>query len=63
MSVAIAIIALFVIICILLVAYVCLCLMTSSIDADEVESRLFNKKFNNDKGDKEWLKLSKRMEL
>ena len=24
---------------------------------------LFNEKFNKDKGDKEWLKLSKRMEL
>lgn len=53
MSVAIAVIALFVIICVLLVAYVCLCLITSSKDADEVERRLFNEKFNNDKGDKE----------
>ena len=42
MSVAIAVIALFVIICVLVVAYVCLCLMTSSKDADEVERRLFN---------------------
>lgn len=51
MSVAITVIALFVIICVL--AYVCLCLMTSSKDADEVERRLFNEKFNKDKGDKE----------
>ena len=48
MSVAIAVIALFVIICVLIVAYVCLCLMTSSKDADEVERRLFNEKFNKD---------------
>jgi hypothetical protein len=27
--------------------------MTSSKDADEVERRLFNEKFNKDKGDKE----------
>lgn len=58
MSVAITVIALFVIICVLVVcvlvvAYVCLCLMTSSKDADEVERRLFNEKFNKDKGDKE----------
>lgn len=51
MSVAITVIALFVIICVLVVAYVCL--MTSSKDADEVERRLFNEKFNKDKGDKE----------
>ena len=63
MSVAIAVITLFIIICVFVVAYVCLCLMTSSKDADEVERRLFNEKFNKDKGDKEWLKLSKRMEL
>lgn len=30
-----------------------MCLMTSSKDADEVERRLFNEKFNRDKGDKE----------
>lgn len=53
MSVAIAVIALFIIICVLVVAYVCMCLMTSSKDADEVERRLFNEKFNRDKGDKE----------
>ena len=53
LRVSIAVIALFVIICVLVVAYVCLCLMTSSKDADEVERRLFNEKFNKDKGDKE----------
>lgn len=53
MNVAIAVIALFVIICVLVVAYVCMCLMTSSKDADEIERKLFNEKFNKDKGDKE----------
>ena len=63
MNVAIAVIALFVIICVLVVAYVCMCLITSSKDADEIERKLFEEKFNKDKGDKEWLELSKRMEL
>ena len=53
MSVTVAVIALFVIICVLVLAYVCLCLMTSSKNADEIESRLFNEKFNKEKGDKE----------
>ena len=63
MNVSIAVIALFVIICVLVVTYVCMCLMTSSKDADEIERKLFEEKFNKDKGDKEWLELSKRMEL
>lgn len=53
MNVAIAVIALFVIICVLVVAYVCMCLITSSKDADEIERKLFEEKFNKDKGDKE----------
>lgn len=53
MSVAIAVIALFVIICILVVAYVCMCLTTLSKDADEIERKLFDEKFNKNKGDKE----------
>ena len=53
MSVSIAVITLFIIICVLVVAYVCLCLMTSSKNADEIERRLFNEKFNKDKGDNE----------
>lgn len=53
MNVAIAVIALFVIVCVLVAAYVCMCLITSSKDADEFERKLFNEKFNKDKGDKE----------
>lgn len=44
-------VGLFIITCLLVIAYTCLCLAVSSKDREKLEKELFNKKFG--KGDKE----------
>ena len=51
MSAVICGVGLFIIACLIVVAYTCLCLAVSSKDREKLEEELFNKKFC--KGDKE----------
>lgn len=48
---AVVYVGLFIITCLLVIAYTCLCLIVSSKDREKLEKKLFNKKFG--KGDSE----------
>ena len=61
MNVVIVGVGAFIIACLLVIAYMCLCLAVSTKDREKIEKELFNKRFG--KGDNEWLELSKKMEL
>ena len=51
MSVLIIGVGAFIIACLLVIAYMCLCLAVSTKDREKIEKELFNKRF--DKGDNE----------
>ena len=51
MNVVVVGVGAFIIACLLVVAYTCLCLAVSTKDREKIEKELFNKKFG--KGDKE----------
>ena len=61
MSAVIVGVGAFIIACLLVIAYMCLCLIVSSKDREKLEKELFDERFG--KGDNKWLELLKKMEL